>query len=157
MQMWSAAPDNTAQPRRFSTRDLIFGLSGVALGAAIMGGVWGITAAVGSGSDKPSSHTAETFQSAVNECELDDASGVLLDHNSVTFSATGEYLGADMDDVECTLDALNAHTSTLSKINQTRALDGRQDDHWGGFEASWTYHPDDGLNLVVEIQDAPAN
>jgi hypothetical protein len=35
------------------------------------------------------------------------------------------------------------------QIGQTRALDGRQTATWGDFEASWTYHPDNGLNLVI--------
>ena len=31
----------------------------------------------------------------------------------------------------------------------TRALDGRQSATWAQFEASWTYHPDDGLDVLV--------
>ena len=31
-----------------------------------------------------------------------------------------------------------------------RALDGRQTGTWDDFEASWGYHPDDGINLVIE-------
>ncbi|WP_181062313.1 MULTISPECIES: hypothetical protein [unclassified Pseudoclavibacter] len=52
------------------------------------------------------------------------------------------------------LSSLDVPASTVSKIEQTRALDGRQDDSWDDLEASWTYHPDDGLNIVFEYEDA---
>ena len=31
----------------------------------------------------------------------------------------------------------------------SRALDGTQEQSWGDYSASWTYHPDDGLNIVI--------
>jgi hypothetical protein len=34
-------------------------------------------------------------------------------------------------------------------MDQTRALDGRQTDAWAAFEASRTYHPDDGLDVLI--------
>ena len=27
---------------------------------------------------------------------------------------------------------------------------GRQTDSWESYEASWSYHPDNGLNIVIE-------
>ena len=30
-----------------------------------------------------------------------------------------------------------------------RALDGQQTDEWDGISARWTYHPEDGLHLVL--------
>jgi hypothetical protein len=37
----------------------------------------------------------------------------------------------------------------VTEIDNTRALDGMQRDSWRKFKASWTYHPDDGLNIVI--------
>lgn len=37
----------------------------------------------------------------------------------------------------------------LSEIGQTRALDGRQKASWGKVEASWSYHPDRGLDMTL--------
>jgi hypothetical protein len=45
--------------------------------------------------------------------------------------------------------ALRAPSFVVTEIDNTRALDGMQRDHWRKFKASWTYHPDDGLNIVI--------
>jgi hypothetical protein len=50
----------------------------------------------------------------------------------------------------CVLQGLEASDSVIARMDNTRALDGRQTGTWGDFEASWGYHPDDGLNLVIE-------
>lgn len=141
----------------FGMRDLVFGLAGLMIGAGILGGIWGITAAAGGDSENTSASNAETTLSdAKSECDIDDDStGITADSRSVTFSGAGKY-GAALDDLTCLLEEVHAPASTTSKIDQTRALDGRQEDAWGDFEASWTYHPDSGLNLVIEVQDVPA-
>ena len=36
-----------------------------------------------------------------------------------------------------------------TEFDNTRALDGMQRDGWRKFKASWTYHPDDGLSIVI--------
>ncbi|MGO1319495.1 MAG: hypothetical protein ACTMIK_04505 [Galactobacter sp.] len=84
-----------------------------------------------------------------------DEKGVTVTDHSVTFESAGVSKGASIDVVGCFLGGIGVDSATLDKINQTRALDGRQQDTWGVWEASWGYHPDDGLNLVIEIQDAP--
>jgi hypothetical protein len=38
-------------------------------------------------------------------------------------------------------------------MDNTRALDGMQTASWGNYEASWTYHPDEGLDVVVTEAD----
>lgn len=50
----------------------------------------------------------------------------------------------------CLLDELDTPDSTRSKIQSTTAVQGRQEDSWGDYEASWTYHPDNGLDLIIE-------
>jgi hypothetical protein len=47
------------------------------------------------------------------------------------------------------LDALHAPQQVREHIAHTRALDGTQTDAWGEFQARWTYHPDDGLNMTI--------
>jgi hypothetical protein len=39
--------------------------------------------------------------------------------------------------------------SVLAQTEQTRALDGMRSAEWGTFGASWTFHPDDGLDLII--------
>jgi len=50
--------------------------------------------------------------------------------------------------VACLLDELDAPSSVMSKMQQTRALDGQQAEAWDDYEVTWTYHPDDGLSAV---------
>jgi hypothetical protein len=51
--------------------------------------------------------------------------------------------------VTCVIKALDTPAFVVAEMDKTRALDGRQSQSWGSFEASWTYHPDDGLDIIV--------
>lgn len=64
----------------------------------------------------------------------------------------GEELGSGeltWAEVKCYLNALNTPAYVVRHMQSTRALDGRQTDTWGSFEASWIYHPDDGLDVLI--------
>jgi len=61
-----------------------------------------------------------------------------------------EFTGLSYTDTECVLEGLGVPDSTLTLMNTTRALDGRQSDSWADFEATWSYHPDNGLDIVIE-------
>jgi hypothetical protein len=37
----------------------------------------------------------------------------------------------------------------MHRIETTRALDGVRDDAWGPYEATWTFHGDDGLQVTM--------
>lgn len=54
-----------------------------------------------------------------------------------------------LGDITCVLDVLKTPTYVRTHMDQTRALDGRQSDTWSNFEASWTYHPDKGLDILI--------
>jgi hypothetical protein len=53
------------------------------------------------------------------------------------------------DGVLCVLDELDAPQSLVSRMESTRALDGMQSATWSSYEVTWTYHPDDGLDLII--------
>lgn len=57
--------------------------------------------------------------------------------------------GATWNQLSCVFVKVDIPDAVVSHIEGTRALDGRQQASWDGFEASWTYHPDDGLNLIL--------
>lgn len=44
--------------------------------------------------------------------------------------------------------ALGLPDSLLQKMGSTRALDGRQTETYSNVEVSWSYHPDDGLEVL---------
>ena len=46
---------------------------------------------------------------------------------------------------------LNLPASVTEKMSSTRALDGMQSQNCGDFTVSWTYHPDNGLRVIYEV------
>ena len=46
---------------------------------------------------------------------------------------------------------LNLPASINEKMSSTRALDGMQSQNCGDFTVSWTYHPDNGLRVIYEV------
>ena len=60
-----------------------------------------------------------------------------------------DQIGA-IDSLECILEGTSASTAVQERISATRALDGMQEASWGSFSAVWTYHPNNGLRLIVE-------
>lgn len=81
------------------------------------------------------------------------AAGTLGDDNhTLIVDMEGEDLGsgtATIDDVLCVLGELEAPQSVLAQMESTRALDGMQSATWSTYKATWTYHPDDGLDLIL--------
>jgi hypothetical protein len=96
------------------------------------------------------------FKVALTHCNQSIASeGVEYADNGATLimSTAGTETttpSTDWDTVGCVLRELDASTATLNLITETRALDGRQEKTWKGIDASWTYHPNDGLNMTLE-------
>lgn len=67
------------------------------------------------------------------------------EHLSLTF-----YAGDDFDALEDLLDELGFSPAVIDRMGNTRALDGTQSAEAPHVVATWTYHPDDGLNIVLE-------
>lgn len=90
------------------------------------------------------------IRDAADACEMEADD----DGKSISFDTKGEEdsRGDDVTGVVCVLKALEAPDSLYSKLDHTRALDGTVSDEWGDFKATWSYHPDSGLFLVVEDQ-----
>jgi len=70
--------------------------------------------------------------------ELDAAAYALLNDGSL------------FDRVETLLEHLEFNSAVMERVLRTRALDGTQTASSSIADASWTYHPDAGLNLVIE-------
>ncbi len=49
-------------------------------------------------------------------------------------------------------EALDLPDSLIEKMSSTRALDGIQSSEYDGLEVSWSYHPDDGLEVIYEVK-----
>ncbi|WP_166867983.1 hypothetical protein [Salinibacterium sp. ZJ70] len=58
-------------------------------------------------------------------------------------------LGLSSLALDCIYDELNIPTRVTEVIGSTRGLDGRVSDEWDNYSGSWTYHPDNGLQLII--------
>jgi ribosomal protein S6E (S10) len=74
----------------------------------------------------------------------DEGKSLLLDTQG-----SDDATGLNMTQLDCILIRLETPDSTRSLIDSTRALDGRQEAEWDSFSATWSYHPDSGLNMVI--------
>lgn len=128
-------PATPAEPRG-SRRALIFGVIAVLAVVAIV---------------------ALVYQSANRETQLEKAAAACTmtsalrdDGHTLTVDTKGteDATGDDIVDLACMLLYTEAPSSVLSDIDQTRALDGRQEATWGSMHAVWRYHPDDGVSLI---------
>jgi hypothetical protein len=75
---------------------------------------------------------------------------------TLVVDTTGEDVGSGsvgIDGLYCTLDELDTPDSVVAKLGRTRALDGMMSATWDDFEATWTYHPDAGLDVIITQRD----
>lgn len=61
-----------------------------------------------------------------------------------------DFAGATIEQVACVLVELGVPTSVTTRMQNTRALDGQQTASWDGYTVTWSYHPDTGLDLIIE-------
>ncbi len=82
---------------------------------------------------------------SVSAAVRDSGRSITLDTGRNSYSS-----GHSINDVACVLGSLRVPDSVVSRIENTRALDGMQTATWDGYTANWNYHPDSGLFLVIE-------
>jgi hypothetical protein len=78
--------------------------------------------------------------------EIGDGGSTLFVDTIGTARASGRDTTSDLS---CLLGELQAPAFVVRAMERTRALDGRQTETWGDFSASWTYHPDEGLDVLI--------
>jgi len=87
------------------------------------------------------------LEAAYDTC---DASGQT---EGVTLADNGDSIIIDtsynIDGVTCVLNELDAPDYVLSQVESTNSLMGRQSADWGDLTASWSYHPDNGLQMTI--------
>lgn len=102
--------------------------------------------------------TGPTLAGAEKECNdgppgttlADGGKTLIIDGKSESEALNGQGRGVDTATEACILKYLGATAAVISHMESTRALDGRQTDSWDGFTASWTYHPDNGLDITIQ-------
>ena len=83
-----------------------------------------------------------------NDVELGDEGRTLTLHGDGKESS-----GLSFDKLECYWAELKMPDSVKAEALATRALDGRQSGDWDDIHASWSYHPDSGMQMVFTLSD----
>ena len=72
------------------------------------------------------------------------------DKTSLTLVAYGDGAnGLSQTDFRCILDEFDTPSSVRERMLITRAVDGAQHEEWNVYRVTWTYHPEDGLSVVL--------
>lgn len=141
---------NESTPKNYA---IAFGTVG-AIVVAIM--VW---SSLAGGSSNPSSRppTLTDLERVYGHCRVagtsanyapflqleDGGRSLVIDKGPGSVSTEIQALG-------CVLAGLSTPDSITSLMSSTTAMMGRQTDAWDHFDIAWSYHPDTGMNVVIE-------
>ena len=117
----------------------------VAVGA--FGALWWTTKA--ELDDLKASQSAEPDVYAIVWVIAGDKFGVAVEGED-TFASVNIVGCGHMAELEDALSEPGCPRSLAAKFGNTRALDGTLEEECERASLSWTYHPDSGLNLVIE-------
>lgn len=133
----SPADAQAASPRRGWLWTMVAAAVLVVVGVVIIVAVRGSTSA---------------FEAAIDSCGVENNSGarigdagssLIIDHQG-----EDEVAGLTTLQLDCIIDALGTPESVVEQMQTTTAMQGRQTATWADLDASWTYHPDNGLDLI---------
>lgn len=84
-----------------------------------------------------------------------DVCGAALDYAGVSYTVSTDGRSAVLSSpdgwqVKCITYWLEGPSSIYERVLTTRAIDGTQTATWGNWTASWNYHPDSGVNFIVQ-------
>ncbi len=142
------------QPRA-ANKQRLWGIVAGAVVALVVAG--GIGFALGRRSAGPSPEEAagavaeqeSRLESAFAACESRDSDNTLSleDEGGTIVIDTGEY--GDTFGMDCVLTQLDTPQSIQAQMGRTTAMMGVQEAEHEGIEYSWSYHPDNGVNMVI--------
>lgn len=143
-------PDPEPAPRKRGRVRWI--VAGVATLAVLAGAGIALAVLLQDSNDSPSSSASDRFADVKNYCAANDSYVEVTDGGKTLLLETRgkEDSGTTMQTLACVLTRLGMPQAVVAKMEGTTALQGRQDATWDGFKASWTYHPDNGLDLIVQ-------
>ncbi|WP_448749395.1 hypothetical protein [Actinomyces sp.] len=95
----------------------------------------------------------QEFATAVTACKAAPHATVAADGSSLVMNTFGnKQPGMSVVTLSCVLRELDAPESLMQRMETTRAIDGTREETWGSYRATWTYHPDQGLNVVISAR-----
>jgi hypothetical protein len=125
-----------------------------ALALALITGIAGFF--IGRGTASPGTPDAEAqqgrLQAAYDHCTSQDEDNTLeLADNGATIVIDTRSEYGSTAGMECVLGALTTPESIKAEIGRTTAMMGTQDADNNGIHYSWSYHPDNGVNMVITV------
>ena len=120
----------------------------------LIGGIGAVVILIAIGTS--ASTSATKFQAAVDSCLSEGQDGYddiqVSDNGSAMYldgSGEEDYSSLDYVDQFCVLNALDIPEIIVTRMNATSSLMGVQTGDWDGITASWTYHPNNGLDISL--------
>ena len=90
---------------------------------------------------------------AYDVCETGNGGTLdLVDDGTTIVVDTGSRYGS-VAGLQCVLGRLDTPTSITAAIERTTSMMGVQSDTNDGLDYSWSYHPDNGVNMVITLAD----
>lgn len=119
--------------------------------ASVALGGCGVGAAGSEAEATPTEDTRPPLEAAKAACAPTAVSAKLGDEgSSLMLDGSGkDKAGLTTERIACILTNIGTPDHVISRMDSTRALDGMQDAEWDGYTASWTYHPDNGLDVIL--------
>lgn len=144
-------PD-TDQPEEIQPRRIPRGFK-IALGVLVALAALVVIGKLSSSNPKSPTYRAPALVAAQTTCDPGKFGTTVADGNKtlvINGKGAEDTAGITVDAEVCILKELGVSSAATAHMESTRALDGRQSDAWGDYRASWSYHPDSGLDLVVQ-------
>lgn len=101
-------------------------------------------------------HSKTKLAQALADCNVTSGSSAALGDAGKTLTLDGQgkkdsaSVGLSVSDEACILNAVHVSDAIISEMDSTTAMMGRQQGEWDGFKATWTYHPDNGLDVIIQ-------
>ena len=116
------------------------------------GSATNLNAANDSSGETGSGSTPRLFK-AISTCNLTSSEYVELSDNGHSLMLDGRsdtvFNGLRNAQTICVLDELGVPSYIRMLMTRTRAIDGMQQEEFDSFKIHWTYHPDNGLDIII--------
>ena len=144
-----SAPTLDDDPSRRTRRTAIVIGGGAIFLLAVLGAA---AVALSPSDDDPQVSAADLLKQTQQVCDA-SAKGTRIEADGATLmvdsAGNKDVSGLSLTALECVLDEARVPESVKQDMFATSVKDGRQDGAWPGFTASWTYDPDQGLDLTI--------
>jgi hypothetical protein len=96
-----------------------------------------------------------SLKAAVDTCVGQDSDPfVSVDEGGLFMEGEGdEDAGTSIERVVCILTELGIPDSVLGRMETTNSQMGLVEGSWDDYEAQWSYHPDNGLDIGIRVVD----